>query len=55
MQKSTAMTGAFLICDKSVFAIGDVTPTSFGFRIIVVLAHTKSAVYYNGAPNVTLY
>lgn len=42
-------------CYKGSFAIGDVTPTSFGFRIIVVLAHTKSAVYYNGAPNVTLY
>ncbi len=49
------MTGALLICDKSAFAIGNVTPTGFAFRIIVVLAHTESAVYYNGAPNVTLY
>lgn len=55
MQKSTAMTSVSLICDKSAFAIGDVTPPSFGFRVIVVLTNTESAVYYNGAPNVTLY
>ncbi len=54
MQKSTAMTSVSLICDKSAFAIGDVTPPSFGFRVIVVLTNTESAVYYNGAPNVTL-
>ncbi len=44
-----------LICNESVFAIGNVTPLSFGFRIIIVLAYTESAVYHNGAPNVTLY
>ena len=55
MQKSTAMTSVSLICDKSAFAIGNVTPTGFAFRIIVVLAHTESAVYHNGAPNVALY